>query len=112
MIGVLIDDLISIQATEPYRMFTSRSEFRLLNRAENSDDRLSPVALALGILSQEQAHAFRTKQEHKARAMSFVRNFSLPSNVWHQRGVSAASESKVDRVSAEKVLSYAAVNLD
>ena len=50
--GVLIDDLISMGASEPYRMFTSRSEFRLINRAENSDFRLTPKAMELGILEE------------------------------------------------------------
>jgi len=112
MVGVLIDDLISITATEPYRMFTSRSEFRLLNRAENSDERLTPVAINYGILSDEQIHAFRTKHESKKEAMNFLRRFSLPSNVWHARGVAAASATKVERVSADKALSYAGVTLN
>jgi tRNA uridine 5-carboxymethylaminomethyl modification enzyme len=59
--GVLIDDLIRDGAEEPYRMFTARSEFRLTVRAENSDFRLTPKAMDLGILSQEQADIFRQK---------------------------------------------------
>ena len=51
--GTLIDDLIVAGASEPYRMFTSRSEYRLHLRAENSDIRLSPMAIELGILSEE-----------------------------------------------------------
>ena len=51
--GVLVDDLIKDGAEEPYRMFTARSEFRLTVRAENSDFRLTPKAIELGILSEE-----------------------------------------------------------
>jgi tRNA uridine 5-carboxymethylaminomethyl modification enzyme len=85
--GVLVDDLIRDGAEEPYRMFTARSEFRLSVRAENSDFRLSPKAIELGILDPEQIEIFRKKQELKNKALDFLFSYTLPSHTWHKRGI-------------------------
>ncbi|EGR32887.1 tRNA uridine 5-carboxymethylaminomethyl modification enzyme, putative [Ichthyophthirius multifiliis] len=83
-IGVLIDDLISLGVTEPYRMFTSRSEFRISLRAENADFRLSDYAIKLGMLTKEQEEIFEKKKEMKKQSKVFLESFILKGHQWQK----------------------------
>lgn len=68
-IGVLVDDLVTKGVDEPYRMFTSRCEYRLLMREDNADQRLAPLGRELGLLSEDKWRIFSVKQEARERAV-------------------------------------------
>lgn len=76
-IGVLIDDLVTKGVDEPYRMFTSRAEYRILLRQDNADARLTPYALKYGLASSERAQRFHRKQEWIKKMEEFCQGFSL-----------------------------------
>jgi tRNA uridine 5-carboxymethylaminomethyl modification enzyme len=76
-IGVLIDDLITKGVDEPYRMFTSRAEYRILLRQDNADERLTRKAGELGLASNERIQLLNSKEEKVHEIIDFVRNFSV-----------------------------------
>lgn len=81
-IGVLIDDLISKGTEEPYRMFTSRAEFRTLLRQDNADFRLTELSYRLGLASQERMDKVLTKQREVTAIRDIIKDFSVePSEV-------------------------------
>ena len=76
-IGVLIDDLVTLGTKEPYRMFTSRAEHRLLLREDNADQRLSPIAKKLGLINDKRWMNFNKKLEDIEREKERLKNFKL-----------------------------------
>jgi tRNA uridine 5-carboxymethylaminomethyl modification enzyme len=98
-LGVMVDDLVTKGCTEPYRMFTSRAEFRLLLRQDNADLRLTPLAEAVGLAGGERADRVRHRQSELDRALVWGRKQNhdgLKLDHWFRRG-----ENRWDQLPAE-----------
>jgi len=107
--GVMIDDLVTRGVTEPYRMFTSRAEFRLHLRADNADQRLTEMGIDCGLVGQERGEHYRSKAEDLRAGRSVLDTQTATPNQAQAVGISVNSDGK--RRSAFALLSYPDVDV-
>ncbi len=103
-IGVMIDDLVTRGITEPYRMFTSRAEFRLSLRADNADRRLTPLGIALGLVDDERRRRFEAKAAAIADVEARLEGLSLTPNEAEKVGLAVNQDGR--RRSAFEILAH------
>ena len=108
-IGVMIDDLTSRGVTEPYRMFTSRAEFRLSLRADNADQRLTPLGLRIGCVGPERARRFEAKMAALAEGTDVLRRTTWSPRDLAERGFEVSQDG--NRRTAYDLLAYPNVTM-
>jgi tRNA uridine 5-carboxymethylaminomethyl modification enzyme len=108
-VGVMIDDLVTRGVSEPYRMFTSRAEFRLTLRADNADQRLTGRGMALGCVGSARAEIFRAKMATLEAAHRLARSITLTPNEAARKGLALRKDGQ--RRTAFELLSYPEITL-
>ncbi len=109
-LGVLVDDLVTRGVSEPYRMFTSRAEYRLQLRADNADQRLTPRGLALGCVGAARTARFADKVAELDEARAAARSLSLTPKEAGDRGLKVNQDGQ--RRTALDLLGYPSVSFD
>jgi tRNA uridine 5-carboxymethylaminomethyl modification enzyme len=103
-LGVMIDDLVTRGVSEPYRMFTSRAEFRLHLRADNADQRLTPLGIQKGVVEQARYELFAVKQQALNSGRMLLKNLTVSPTSARTVGISINQDGKMR--SAFELLSY------
>jgi tRNA uridine 5-carboxymethylaminomethyl modification enzyme len=109
-LGVMIDDLVTRGVSEPYRMFTSRAEFRLQLRADNADQRLTPVGLALGCVDSERQAAFASKEAALTNALNMLKSLTLTPTAAADKSIEINHDGR--RRNGFELLSFPAITFD
>jgi tRNA uridine 5-carboxymethylaminomethyl modification enzyme len=108
-LGVMIDDLVTRGVTEPYRMFTSRAEYRLTLRADNADQRLTPLGSAVGCVGSARSAAFAAKAKQLEQGEALLRSLMLTPDEAAKSGLSINRDGR--KRSAFELLSYPDVDV-
>jgi len=103
-IGVMIDDLVTLGTQEPYRMFTSRAEYRLRLRADNADRRLTERGVAIGCVGSQRTNAFRAKEQDILAALELIENLQATPVELAKHGLKINQDGQ--RRTAKQLLAY------
>lgn len=109
-IGVMIDDLVTRGVSEPYRMFTSRAEYRLSLRADNADARLTPRGLEIGCVGVERSRVFDERQRLRAQATTLLQSLCVTPDEGNRHGLKLNRDGR--RRTAYELLALPGVTLD
>ncbi|MFA5957341.1 tRNA uridine-5-carboxymethylaminomethyl(34) synthesis enzyme MnmG [Hyphomicrobium sp.] len=109
-LGVMVDDLVTRGVSEPYRMFTSRAEFRLKLRADNADQRLTPEGIRLGCVGSERARKFEAKAKALSKGFDVLNQLSITPTEAARHGLSINRDGR--RRTAFDLLAFPEISLD
>ncbi|HXG78968.1 MAG TPA: tRNA uridine-5-carboxymethylaminomethyl(34) synthesis enzyme MnmG [Methyloceanibacter sp.] len=108
-LGVMIDDLVTRGVSEPYRMFTSRAEYRLTLRADNADQRLTPLGLASGCVGAERSAVFAAKTRRRSEGEALLRSLALTPDQAAKYGLAINRDGR--KRSAYELLAFPGIDI-